>query len=136
MRHKPISHKLLFGAIFAGLNLLCFLGAMHGHKVVHHTRINYSHVPAQGSRRSGARSSVVASVDAAVEHAVVLHPSNSQAIRVGHAGPSAFSQPALAPIRFALPVPEENIQLLARENVLALGSAPRAPGLGRAPPTA
>lgn len=136
MRHKPISHKFLFGVIFAGLNLLCFLGALHGQKVVHHTRINYFHIPAQGSRRSGARSGIVASVDAAVEHAVVIHPSTSQAVSGAHTGPSASSQSALAPVRFVMPVPEENIQLLARENVLALGSAPRAPGLGRAPPIA
>jgi len=136
MRHKPISHKLLFGAIFAGLNLLCFLGAMHGHKVVHHTRINYSHIPAQGSRRSGARAGIVASVDAVVEHAVVIHVSASQTTSLMHAGMAAPSQPAIADAQFVLPIPEGPIELLARENVLALGSAPRAPGLGRAPPTA
>jgi hypothetical protein len=135
-RQKHISNKLLFGAIFAGLNLLCFLGALHGQKVVPHTRINYSHIPAHGSRRSGARAGLVASVDAVVEHAVVIHPSDSQAITALQGGSSLAHGVAAAPVAFTLPVPEESIELLARENVLALGSAPRAPGLGRAPPTA
>jgi len=136
MRRRPISHKILFGVIFAGLNLLCIMGVLHGHKVVHHTRINYSHIPAQGSRRSGARTGTVASVDALVEHAVVIHPSNSQALSLAHVGASAPSHAAIAPARLVLPVPDGPVELLARENVLALGSAPRAPGLGRAPPTA
>jgi hypothetical protein len=135
-RRKPISHKLLFGAIFAGLNLLCFLGAVHGHKVVPHTRINYSHIPAQGSRRSGAQTGFVASVDAVVEHAVVVHPSNSQAITALQGGSSVTPLVAVAPAKFKLPIPEGITEPLAQENVLALGSAPRAPGLGRAPPVA
>jgi hypothetical protein len=136
MRHKPISHKLLFGVIFAGLNLLCFMGVWHGQKVVNHTRINYSHIPAQGSRRSGARAGIVVSADSVVEHAVVLHPSSRQSLSLAHGGSSASTSVAAAPVRLVLPVPEGNVELLARENVLALGSAPRAPGLGRAPPIA
>jgi hypothetical protein len=135
-RQKPISHKLLFGVIFAGLNLLCFLGAVHGHKVVHHTRINYSQIPAQGSRRSGAQTGFVASVDAVVEHAVVIHPSSSQAITALQGGLSVMPLVAVAPAKFKLPIPEGNTEPLAQENVLALGSAPRAPGLGRGPPVA
>lgn len=135
-RRKPISHKLLFGAIFAGLNLLCFLGAVHGHKVVHHTRINYSHIPAQGPRRSGAQTGFVASVDAVVEHAVVIHPSSSQAITALQGGWSVTPQVAVVPAKFKLPIPEGNTEPLAQENVLALGGAPRAPGLARAPPLA
>jgi hypothetical protein len=135
-RQKAISNKLLFGAIFAGLNLLCFLGVLHGHKAVHHTRINYSHVPAHGTRRSGTRTGLVASVDAAVEHAVVVHPSDNQSFRALRAGSSHAPQVAIAAAKLILHRPEEGMRLPARENVLALGSAPRAPGLGRAPPTA
>lgn len=136
MQRKLISRNILFGVIFAGLNLLCFMGALHGHRVVHHTRINYSHVPVQGTRRSGARTGIVASVDALVEHAVVIHPAASQALSLAHVGSSAPSHVAIVPARLVLPVPDGPVELLARENVLALGSAPRAPGLGRAPPTA
>jgi len=136
MRRKLISHRILFGVIFAGLNLLCFMGVLHGHMVVHHTRIDYSHIPVQGTRRSGASTGAVASVDALVEHAVVIHPSAGQALSLTHVGASTPSHPGIAPVRIKMAVPNGPVELLARENVLALGSAPRAPGLGRAPPTA
>jgi len=139
IRQKAISDRLLLGAIFAGLNLLCFLGIMHGRHVVHHTRVNYSHIPAHGPRRSGSRSdrsSMVATVDAVVEHAVVVAPAGSHVAKALPVGASVVPQVAIAPVKFTLPAPEESIELLARENVLALGSAPRAPGLGRAPPVA
>lgn len=117
------------------------MGALHGHRMVHRTRINYSHVPAVGTRRS--RIGAMVSVDAAVEHVVVVHLSANQAISLSQAGlslpPHGLSLPphaALAPVRLMLPFPDGPLELLARENVLALGSAPRAPGLGRAPPTA
>ena len=137
-RQKAISNKLLFGAIIAGLNLLCFLGVMHGHRAIHHTRINYSHVPAHGTRRTGTRTGLVASVDAVVEHAVVVHPSSSQSFRALHGGTSRAPQimSAAAAAKLTLHRPEQGMRLPARENVLAFGSAPRAPGLGRAPPTA
>jgi hypothetical protein len=138
-RQKAISNRLLLGAIFTGLNLLCFLGIMHGRHVVHHTRLNYSHVTAHGPRRSGSRndrSSTVIAADAVVDHAVLAMSSGSHVAKDLQGGSSVTPQIAVAPVQFALPVPEKNIELLARENVLALGSAPRAPGLGRAPPVA
>lgn len=110
------------------------MGALHGHRMVHRTRINYSHVPAMGTRRS--RIGVTASVDAVVEHVVVVHLSASQLISLSQAGLSSPPHAAIAPARLLLPFPDGPIALLAQENVLALGSAPRAPGLGRAPPTA
>lgn len=137
-RQKAISNRLLLGAIFVGLNLLCFLGVMHGHRMGHHTRVNYSHIPAHGSRRSGSRSDrtgLGVSVDTAVDHTTIAAFSNHHVTRVSR---SAFVAPQMAvvPAKFTLPVHEAIVELLARENVLALGSAPRAPGLGRAPPTA
>jgi hypothetical protein len=138
-RQKPISNRLIFGAIFAGLNLLCFLGIMHGHRAVHHTRVNFSHIPAHGPRRSGSRcehTGLIASVDAAIEHAAVVHPSTAHAAKVLQPGSSVAPQVAVAAAGIALPALKDNVDLLARENVLALGSAPRAPGLGRAPPIA
>lgn len=134
MRRKPISHRILLGVIFAGLNLLCFMGALHGHRMVQRTRINYSHVPALGTRRS--RIGVMVSVDAVVEHVVVVHLSANQAISLSQAGLSLPPHAAIAPARWMLPIPDAPQEPLIRENVLALGSAPRAPGLGRAPPTA
>jgi hypothetical protein len=141
MRRKPISHRILLGVIFAGLNLLCFMGALHGHRMVHRTRINYSHVPALGTRRSrvGAMASVDAAVehvDAAVEHVAVVHLSANQALSLSQAALSLPPHAAIEPARLMPPFPDGSLELLAHENVLALGSAPRAPGLGRAPPTA
>ncbi|HMF54447.1 MAG TPA: hypothetical protein VK593_08865 [Edaphobacter sp.] len=138
-RQKAISDGLLLGALFAGLNLLCILGIMHGHRVVHHTRVNFSHVAAHGPRRFGSRndrSSTVATVDAVVEHAAMTLSSGSHVAKVQQGGSSVSPQVAIASAGLRLPSPEANLELLARENVLALGSAPRGPGLGRAPPVA
>jgi hypothetical protein len=135
-RHKPISNRLLLGVIFAGLNLLCFLGIAHGRHVVHYTKVNYSHVPAHGMGRSGSRSGraeLIAAVDAVIDHAVIDHAPQTRLVKA--AGPAVISpQAALVAVAFSLPQPEDRTELLARENVLALGSAPRAPGLGRGPP--
>ena len=135
-RHKPISNRLLLGVIFAGLNLLCFLGIAHGRHVVHYTKVNYSHVPAHGMGRSGSRSGrpeLIAAVDAAIDHAVIDHAPQARLVKA--AGPTVVA-PQVVPVAvaFSLPRPEDRTELLARENVLALGSAPRAPGLGRGPP--
>jgi hypothetical protein len=138
IRQKAISDRLLLSAIFVGLNLLCFMGIMHGRHVVQHTRVNYSHIPAHGPRRAGGRSgreSVVAAVDAVIDHAVVDHMPKA-ALSMGEAArPAASAQVAIVTATFVLPIPEDRTEPLAQENVLALGSAPRAPGLGRAPPT-
>jgi hypothetical protein len=138
IRKKAISDRLLLSVLFAGLNLLCFLGIMHGRHVVHHTRVNYSHIPAHGPRRAGGRSgreSVVATVDAEMDHAVVDHLPKA-ALSIGKTvGPQAGSQVAIATASVVLPVPEDRTEPLAQENVLALGSAPRAPGLNRGPPS-
>ncbi|WP_035351115.1 hypothetical protein [Edaphobacter aggregans] len=137
IRQKAISYRLLLTAIFAGLNLLCFMGIMHGRHVVQHTRVNYSHIPANGPRRAGERSgreSVVAAIDAVIDHAVVDHLSKAALSMSVAAGPAAGAQVAVATASLVLPAPEDRTEPLAQENVLALGSAPRAPGLGRGPP--
>jgi hypothetical protein len=138
VHRKPISSRLLFSAIFVGLNLLCFMGIMHGRHVVQHTRVNYSHIPAHGPRRAGGRTgreSVVAAIDAVIDHAIVDHMPKSALSMGAFAGPAAGAQVAIITAAFVLPAPEEAMEPLAHENVLALGSAPRAPGLGRAPPS-
>jgi hypothetical protein len=138
IRQKSISDRLLLSAIFVGLNLLCFMGIMHGRHVVHHTRVNYSHIPAHGPRRasgrSGRESGVVAAIDAVIDHSVVDHMPKAALSMGKAAGPAASAQVAIATATFELPVPEDRTEPLAQENVLALGSAPRAPGLGRGPP--
>jgi hypothetical protein len=121
------------------LNLLCLLGIMHGRHVAFCRLVHYSHLPSHGPRRSGSRSNrsvaeVVIPADTAIDHAT-SHPGRLNPQRL----PANSSVPLLAailPARLPLPVPEHTKELVAHENVLALGSAPRAPGLGRAPPVA
>ena len=135
---KSNSNKFLLGAIFFGLNVLCFVGVAHGRHAHRHTRVNYSHIPAHGTGRAGSRSGrseTIVAVDSQVEHATAA----SEARR---GTPGITAGPATVPM-FAVPVtarllerPTVSAELLARENVLAMGSAPRAPGRGRAPPVA
>ena len=135
VRQKAISDRLLLSAIFVGLNLLCFMGIVHGRHIV---RLNYSHIPAHGPRRTGGRSgrgSVVAAIDAAIERSVVEHKAKVNLSMGPVAGPATGAHVAIVAAAFELPVPEDRTEPLAQENVLALGSAPRAPGLGRAPPS-
>ena len=136
IRQKAISDRLLLGAIFVGLNLLCFLGIAHGRHVVHHTRVNYSHIPAHATRRAGSRSGregFVSSFDAIFDHSVVDHAPRA-ALSKGTPSGSPSVHVAIATATFVLAQPEERAETLALVNVVALGSAPRAPGLGRAPP--
>jgi hypothetical protein len=142
-RQKAISNRLLLGALFVGLNLLCFLGVMHGHRVVHHTRVNYSHIPAHATRRGGSRSgrdSLASSVDAVFDHSIVDHTPKA-ALSMGKSVVNATVVPIVPVVAattsvFVLQQPEGSTEPLAQANVIALGSAPRAPGLGRAPPIA
>lgn len=134
-RQKAISDRLLLSAIFFGLNLVCFMGVVHGRHIV---RLNYSHIPAHGPRRVGGRSgrgSAVAAIDASIEHTVVKHTAKAALSMGPVAGSAAGAHVVMTTSAFELPVPEDRTEPLAQENVLALGSAPRAPGLGRAPPS-
>jgi hypothetical protein len=131
---KSISNRVLLGAIFFGLNLLCFMGIVHGRHAERHTRVNYSYVPAHGTGRVGSRSGWagrVVTYDSLIDDA-----SHASLVHGVILGPSATPQTALVAAAPALPRPTAIVELLARENVMALGSAPRAPGLGRAPPVA
>lgn len=137
--NRLLDRLLLPGAIFLGLNFLCFLGIMHGQRVIRHTRVNYSHIPAHSPRRSGSSRSDSESVATAVmayfDHSIVDHaPKVALSQRTTAAG--SHAQAAIAATLFVFVRPEERTEPIAEENVIALGSAPRAPGLGRAPPIA
>lgn len=136
---RTISSRVRIGTLFAVLNLLCLLGIMHGRHVAFCRQVHYSHLPSHGLRRSGSRSDrsvadVVIPADSAVDHAAPHSGSLNH-----KTSPTNFPVTplvAILPTRLSLPVPQDTKELLARVNVLALGSAPRAPGLGRAPPIA
>lgn len=138
IRQKAISDRLLLGAIFFGLNLLCFLGIMHGHQVTRHTRVNYSHIPTHSSRRAGSSRSdhetAANVVDAYLDHGSIDH-AHKVTLSKAPLG-DLHLQTAMVSSTFVLARPEERTEPLAEQNVIALGSAPRAPGLGRAPPIA
>ncbi|HMH15883.1 MAG TPA: hypothetical protein VK578_22480 [Edaphobacter sp.] len=131
---KSISNRVLLGAIFFGLNLLCFIGISHGRHAERHARVNYSYVPAHGTGRIGSRSGWVGHV--VTYDSLIDVASRSSLVHGVTVGSSATPQAALAAVAPALLRPTAIVELLARENVVALGSAPRAPGLGRAPPVA
>jgi hypothetical protein len=133
-RQKSLSNRLLLGAIFFGLNLLCFMGVAHGRGVERHTRVNYSLVPAHRTGRvrscHGWAGTVIVH-DSLIEHASQIPNTDGMA-----AGASATPDAALVSVGVALLRPTMLTEPLACENLLALGSAPRAPGLGRGPPLA
>jgi hypothetical protein len=132
---KSISNRVLLGAIFFGLNLLCFMGVVHGRHAARHTRVNYSQIPVHRAGRTGSRTKEAAG-HVVTYDSVTDYASRASSIHGVAAGPSTTSQAALVAVAAPLPRPTAIVQLLARENVMALGCAPRAPGLGRAPPVA
>jgi hypothetical protein len=133
-RQKVLSNWLLLSAIIFGLNLLCFMGIAHGRGVEHHTRVNYSHVPAHRTGRVGSRDGWPDTV--IVYDSLIDHASQTPTADGITAGASATPHAVLVKTAAVLPLPTQVAEPRARENVLALGSAPRAPGLGRGPPSA
>jgi hypothetical protein len=130
-RHRSLSNWLLLGAIFFGLNLLCFMGIAHGRGVEHHTRVNYSHVPPHRTGRVRSRDGWSGSV---IVYDLIDHASQIPNARGTAAGGGATPYAALLSVGVTLLRPTMATEPLAREYVLALGSAPRASGLGRGPP--
>jgi hypothetical protein len=137
IRQKAISDRLMLGMIFLGLNVLCFLGIAHGRHIVHHTRVNYSHIPAHSSRRAGSSrsdsDSVATMVVGHLDHAAVDHAPKAT-LSKGTPRGNIHAPVVQVTQAFRLIRPDERMEPLADENVIALGSAPRAPGLGRGPP--
>jgi len=124
--HKAISRRFLFSAIFVGLNVLCFMGMIHGRHVMRHARVNYSHISPSGMGRAGSRR--VYSADCLIDHAFQAHETHRAST-----GPHLISPVSLVAAAGLLR-PTFLTKLIVRENLVALGSAPRGPGLGRAPP--
>ena len=131
-RQKSISNWLLSGSIFFGLNLLCFICIAHGRGVEHHTRVNYSHVPAHRTGRVRSRdgwSGTVIVYDSLIDHASRIPNADGMA-----AGSAGTPYAALVAVAVTLLRPTMATEPLACKNELARGSAPRTPGLGRGPP--
>ena len=130
---KYISHRSLLAAIFFGLNVLCFVGVTHGRHAHRLTHVNYSHIPAHGTGRAGSRTSGRSETVFVVD-TQVIHATADSGKRTTSATTPTASFAVLSTVAPMLRRPTFMAELLVRENVLALGSSPRAPGLGRAPP--
>jgi hypothetical protein len=132
---RPITRRLLFPAIFFGLNLLCFMGGAHRRHIQHHTRGSCQR-GSQGAGRVGSRnewSGSVITYDWLIDH-IHAPPVHAPPIHAAREGPSSTSHTALILVAAVMLHPTMKVELLAQVNVLALGSAPRAPGLARGPP--
>jgi hypothetical protein len=107
------SFRLVLVAVLCGLNATCMVGASRGREVAGVHQV-----------------SLVRANPFAPDH--LQHVSHLQPLRVDSrtSNPAAFSKVGW------ISAPTFAATLLARENVLTLGDAPRAPGLGRAPPPA
>ena len=128
---KNISSNLFLVAIFFGLNILCFLGISHGHHVLRHTRINYSHVPAPCSRRIVSRSGRIDTLG--ISQALGNQTTLTPLISGGPHVPGTIS--ALhASGTAGLLVPTYQSQVLFPEIFVEPGDISRFSSPGRAPP--
>jgi hypothetical protein len=133
--------RVVLVAVLSGLNALCLMGAAQTHSSARRAAVARVDLPAAILRsRSSSTDALLfaAGPDPFVFSTEPLpsgHLLHVSPPRVMHALPRV-SAPASLFRAVCATTPEFNETLLARENVLALGGAPRAPGLGRAPPAA
>jgi hypothetical protein len=136
VRRSPSSFRLVLVAVLFGLNALCMMSASEGREIVRRAGVGVAEAPPSirasplSREKSLQRGRLFFDADLTfshlqhVSHGAVLH-----AFRRGPASASLLSATCEVAPNFAE-------SRLARENVLALGGAPRAPGPSRAPPAA
>jgi hypothetical protein len=136
VRRSASSFRLVLVAVLFGLNALCMMSASEGREIVRHAGVGFVEAPpsirvsALSREKSLQHGRLFFDADLTfghlqhVSHGAVLH-----AFRRGPASASLLSATCEVAPNFAE-------SRLARENVLALGGAPRAPGPSRAPPAA
>jgi hypothetical protein len=136
VRRSAPSFRLGLVAVLFGLNALCMMSAAQDREIVRHTGVDFAEAPpsirvsALSREKSLQHGPLFFDADLTfghlqhVSHGAVLH-----AFRRALASPSLLSAAGKVAPSFAE-------SRLARENVLALGGAPRAPGPSRAPPAA
>lgn len=136
------SFRLVLVAVLCGLNATWMVNAPRGREVTRRASVGVSEMTPVNPRSRSSREDAVAG-DAGF-HQVLLVRANSfaadQLQHVSHLHPLRVASRTSTPTTFSkagwIFAPTFTATLLARENVLALGGAPRAPGLGRAPPAA
>lgn len=117
-RRNSARFRLSFAAVFFGLAALCMSGGARASEVERCVVVRHADPVAFSVNPLAA--------------AHLRHMSHERAVR---ALPRASSPTSLFKAACLVP-PDSAETLLVRENVLALGGAPRAPGPSRAPPTA
>jgi hypothetical protein len=144
VRRSSAFFRFVLVAVLSGLNALCLMGAAQTHGSARRAAVARADLPAAILRsRSSSSSSTDELLFAAGPDPFVFsteplpsgHVLQVSPPRIMHALPRV-SAPASLFQTVCAATPEFDETLLARENVLALGGAPRAPGLGRAPPAA
>lgn len=137
------SFRLVLVAVLCGLNATCMVSATpRGREITWRARADVSEMTPVSPRSRSSREDTVAG-DARVHQVSFVHansfaPDHLQ--HVSHLQPRRVASRTSAPTTFSkadwIIAPTFSATLVARENVLALGGTPRAPGLGRAPPPA
>jgi hypothetical protein len=137
------SFRLVLVAVLCGLNSTCMVSAApRGREITWRARVDVSEITPVDARSRSSREDTVPG--GARLHQVSFVRANSFAPdhlqHVSHLHPRRVASRTATPITFSkadrIFAPTFAATLLARENVLTLGRAPRAPGLGRAPPSA
>jgi hypothetical protein len=135
------SFRLVLVAVLCGLNATCMVSASpRGREITWRARVGVSEMTSVSPRSRSSREDTVAHdarlLQVSLVHANSFAPDHLQ--HVSHLQPRRVAARTSTPAALSKAgwvfAPTLAATPLARENVLALGGAPRAPGLGRAPP--
>ena len=136
VRRSTSSFRLVLVAVLFGLNALCMMSPAHGREIVRRAGVGFAEAP------HSIRASLLLR-EKSLQHGPLFFDANLTFGNLQHVSHGAMLHafrrgPALTFLLSAACKVAPNFaeSRLARENVLALGGAPRAPGPSRAPPTA
>lgn len=136
VRRSASSFRLVLVAVLFGLNALCMMSAAHGREIVRHAGVGFAGAPpsirVSPSSREKSLQHGPLFFDADLTFGQLQHASHAAVLHAFRRGPASAS---LLSATYEV-APNFAESRLARENVLALGGAPRAPGPSRAPPAA
>src|ERR1700722_4118499 len=136
VRRGASSFRLVLVTVLFGLNALCMMSAAHGREIARCAGVSFAEAPpsfrlSQLSREKSLQHGPLF-FDANLTLGNLQHVSHGAVLHAFRRGPASASLLGAA-CKVAPNLAEGR---LARENVLALGGAPRAPGPSRAPPAA
>ena len=134
VRRSASSFRLVLVAVLFGLNALCMMSASEGREIVRRAGVGVAEAPPsiRVSPREKSLQRGPLFFDANLTFGRLQHLSHGAVLHAFRRGPASASLLSAA----CKVAPNFAESRLARENVLALGGAPRAPGPSRAPPAA